>query len=165
MGNAESLHGAVQIHGSAVQVDHDKSTKRNEPSFDTTVALNASKEPLADEYVQTGSVSHVHQINDEESAVDENVQTGSASHVSYSRLSSYQGPTRTVVGGFTAPITAPDEESPVHESVQKGSASHTSYPRLSSYQGPTKTVVPRTKRRPNSKVAMSRRASALEAFR
>merc|ERR1712232_432611 len=64
-----------------------------------------------------------------------------ASHVSYSRLSSYQGPTRTVVGGFTAPITAPDEESPVHDSVQKGSASHASYPRLSSYQGPTRTVV------------------------
>merc|ERR1711953_1036671 len=116
-------------------------THRHETSLDTPFASQASHEPPADEDVEAGSVSQVHQTNDEESPVDETVHAGSASDDSYARLSSYQGPTRTVVGGLTTSVKVPDEESPVDETEQTGSASDAAYPRLSSYQGPTRTVV------------------------
>ena len=49
--------------------------------------------------------------------------------------------------------------------VQERQAHFKHKPRFLSPGQRPKPILPRTKRRPNSKVAMSRRASALEAFR
>merc|ERR1712217_537310 len=88
---------------------------------------------------------------DEESPVDESVQEGSASQVSYSRLSSYQGPTRTVVGGFTAPITAPDEESPLDDDVQTRSMAPSSRKSSESAANPPNATSAREPARSSSK--------------
>merc|ERR1712039_612587 len=68
-------------HSSAVQFDvgdsHGTSTKHTEPSLNIAPALRASQEPPVDENVQTGLMSRVHQINDEELPSGGDVQTGS----------------------------------------------------------------------------------------